>query len=151
MRSGRPFVSGQHATERFVISFTKFLAAFREETDVDGWVGVNEKAASPGADRPREAAYLGSHFGRKAFCADVLEALAGGGKNSGLSGVGLPTADCDVDIVRVDFKRAGLPARTLRRNQDCAAPGEGIENEVAAARTVSNCIGHKGNRFDRRV
>jgi hypothetical protein len=144
-------VSGQHATERLVISFTKFLAAFREETDVGGWVGVNEKAGSPRADRPREAAYLGSHFGRKAFCADVLEAVAGGGKNSGLSGIGLPAADRDVDIVRVDFKRAGLPARTLRRNQDRAAPSEGIENEVAAARTISDRVGHEGNRFDRRV
>src|SRR5258706_1194796 len=81
---------------------------------------------------------------------NFLKGLAGY-QRRGLSGQRFPAPNRNVDIGRVDFQGAGLAASSLRRNQDCAAAAERVEDEVAPSGAVPECLGDKANRLDRRV
>src|SRR5258705_12274275 len=78
---------------------------------------------------------------------NFLKGLAGY-QRRWFSGERLPAPNGNVDIGRVDFQGAGLAAGSLRRNQDCAAAAEGVEDKVAPSGAVADCVGDKANWID---
>ena len=64
---------------------------------------------------------------------------------------GLPAPDCDIDIARIDFESARLPADTLSRKQRRAGATESIEHEMIALGDVFDRIGDECDRLHRRV
>jgi hypothetical protein len=64
---------------------------------------------------------------------------------------GLPAPDCDIDIARIDFESAGLPADPFGREQRRARAAEGVEHDVVAVGAVFDRIGDERDRLHRRV
>ena len=69
----------------------------------------------------------------------------------GLPGAGLPAPDGEVAIAGVDFDGAGCALGSLGSQKDRAATAERVENEIAAALTIPDCIGNQADRLWRGV
>ena len=65
--------------------------------------------------------------------------------------VGLPAAHDHVDIKRIELEPAALPAGAFCGHQRRAAAQEGIEDDIAAPRTVENGVSDHRDGFDGRV
>jgi hypothetical protein len=78
---------------------------------------------------------------RVALLFDGLKRLVRTRQDGRLAGVDLPASDRDVDVMRVDFQRAGL----------AAGPLGGDQNRPAPPGTVLDRVRHQGDRFDGRV
>jgi len=64
---------------------------------------------------------------------------------------GLPATDGDIDETRLELQHIGFAAYTLRRQECCSRPAEGIEDDVAALGYVLHCIGDQRHRLDGRM
>lgn len=61
----------------------------------------------------------------------------------------LPTANCRIDVKRVDFDAVASAPRLFAGDQSRAAAEEGIEHNLTPHRTIQNRIRHQSDRFDR--
>lgn len=68
-----------------------------------------------------------------------------------LAGVPLPTADRRIDIERIKLDTVATAAGTFASNQCRAAAEEGVDDGVAAARTVQDRIRDERDRLHRRM
>jgi hypothetical protein len=64
---------------------------------------------------------------------------------------GLPSSNRQVRIDQIDLDRVSAPAELLCRQQSGAGAQESVEHDLAAMRTVPDCIGHQRHRLDGRV
>ena len=69
----------------------------------------------------------------------------------GLSGTGLPAADGQIAIARIDLDSACCASSSLSSKKDRSATAEGVKNEIAPARTIANRIGDQADRLWRRM
>ena len=72
----------------------------------------------------------------------------GDGMDGRVAGIALPAANRGVDIDGVDFHRVANASNTFRRDYCRATAREPVQDDIAAGRTVQNCVGHQGNRLD---
>src|SRR5689334_5041486 len=82
---------------------------------------------------------------------DVFKSGCGGGMTGALAGALFEAPDDGVATSWVAFDQSSHPAGPFRRNQGCPEAAKGIEDRVAAARTVFDGVGYQGNRLDGRV
>ena len=85
--------------------------------------------------------WSGQGRGSPSIASDFLESQASVDVDGVFAGEGLPTPDRDIDVTRIDFDRAGLPADPFGREQRRAGATEGIEHNVVALGAVLDCIG----------
>src|SRR5688572_5656617 len=71
----------------------------------------------------------------------IGKGLAGVREDRAAAGIGLPTADDDVDIQRVDLDQRGATLGLLRGNECGPGTAEWIEDQVAALGAVLDGIG----------
>ena len=67
------------------------------------------------------------------------------------AGEGLPAADCDVDIVRIDFQSARMPSDALSREQSGARAGKRVEYDGMAPGAVLDGVANQGDGLHRRM
>ena len=82
---------------------------------------------------------------------DFLERQTGIDVDGITTGEGLPAPDRDIDVARIDFESAGLPADPFGREQRRARATEGVEHNVVAVGAVFDRIGDESDRLDGRV
>src|SRR5260370_42631227 len=70
----------------------------------------------------------------------LVECRAGDGVTSGRASVGLPAAHDHVDVKRIEFEPTALSADAFCGHQRRAGAQEGIEDDIAASRTVENGV-----------
>ena len=68
-----------------------------------------------------------------------------------MPGQSLPSVDADIDVLRIQFDRPGVPAGPLGGNQDRAAAGERVEDDPLAMAAVADRVGDQADRLDGRV
>src|SRR6185437_16680107 len=72
--------------------------------------------------------------------------FVGHGHLRSLPGVGLPPADRDIDVKRVQFDGPCPAARLMRGHDGGARPRKRIKHDLAAPRAVLDCVNHKRGR-----
>jgi hypothetical protein len=60
----------------------------------------------------------------------------------------LPPPDGDVDVLWRNLDQPGPAVRSLGCNECRASATERIEDDPPSVRTVSDCVGHEGDRLD---
>src|SRR5947208_15308888 len=81
----------------------------------------------------------------------IIEADSGDGVDGAVSGEALPAADRGVDIQRIEVPAATDPAEALSSQQCRTAAEKGIEDKIAARRTIEDRIRDQRDRFYGRV
>ena len=72
---------------------------------------------------------------------EIVEAVSCGRVDGAVPGKMLPSANRGIDIKRIEFHPATDPADTLGSQQRRAAAEKGVEDEIAAGRTIEDCVG----------
>ena len=82
---------------------------------------------------------------------EIVEAVSCGGVDGAVPGEMLPTANRGIDIKRIEFHSATDAADALGCQQRRAAAEKGVEDEIAAGRTIEDRIGDQRDRLYGRV
>jgi hypothetical protein len=75
------------------------------------------------------------------IASDLLESQTGIDVDGVSAGEGLPPPNCHINVARIDFDRARLPADAFGREQRRAGAAEGVEHDVVAVGAVFDRIG----------
>src|ERR1700730_5885217 len=68
-----------------------------------------------------------------------------------LSGAGLPAANCQIAITRINLDSSCYASSSLSSEKDRSATAERVKNEIISTRTVPDCIGNQADRLWRGV
>jgi hypothetical protein len=83
-----------------------------------------------------------------ALGSEFIERQAGINVNGVAPRESLPSTDRDIDKLGIDFERIGMPAHSFGREDGGPGPAEGIQNDIAAASDVFDCVRNERDRFN---
>jgi hypothetical protein len=72
---------------------------------------------------------------------EIVETVSPRGVDGAFAGEALPSPNRGIDIERIELDAAAEPADTLGRQQRRAAAEKGVEDEIAAGRTIEDRVG----------